>query len=249
MKCIILAAGYATRLYPLTKDKPKSLLQVGGRTILDRILDNVERVPDINEVIIVSNHKFYCHFSDFANSYQGKPLNVINDGSTANDNRLGAIKDILIAVETTYTNEDIMVLAGDNLFDFELSSFVDYYKKKGTDCITAHIMTDIELLRRTGVAELNQECQVMSFEEKPKHPKSQFAVPPFYIYRDETIPMIKQFIEEGNNGDAPGMLISWLSKQIIMHAYLFDGNRYDIGTLSNYYEAQNLYNIINMNNP
>lgn len=242
MKCIILAAGYATRLYPLTENMPKPLLEVAGESILDRICDKVEKVSEVNEIIIVSNHKFIDQFEDWAINYKGKKVTVLDDGTTSNENRMGAVRDILFAIDQLAIDEDIMVLAGDNLFDFNLDEFVAFYDEKKTDCITTHIIDDLDRIKRTGVAVLDDNFKVLSFEEKPELPKSNHAVPPFYIYRKNTLPLIKSFVEDGNNGDAPGMLISWLLKKVMIHAYTFDGNRYDIGTLASYNEVQTIFN-------
>lgn len=242
MKCIILAAGYATRLYPLTEKMPKPLLEVAGISILDRIVSKVEKIQEIDEIIIVSNDKFFKHFLAWSNDYKGiKQISILNDGTTDNETRLGAIKDVIFAIEEKEIDEDLMVLAGDNLFDFELTEFVKFFADKETDCISTHIIEDMERIKRTGVAELDQNHRVISFEEKPEHPKSSYAVPPFYIYEEETLPLIKEFIEEGNNGDAPGMLLSWLLKRKPIHAYYFSGNRYDVGTLESYGEVQTIF--------
>jgi len=241
MKCIILAAGYATRLYPLTENMPKPLLEVAGKSILNRICEKIEKVNEINEIIIVSNHKFIDHFRIWALNYVGKKVTVLDDFTTSNENRLGAVKDILVAIDRLSIDEDLMVLAGDNLFDFELVEFVDFYKEMKSDCITTHIIEDMERIKRTGVAELDENYRVLSFEEKPEVPKSNQAVPPFYIYRKDTLPLIKSFIEEGNYGDAPGMLISWLLERVPVYGYFFLGNRYDIGTIESYKEIQHIF--------
>lgn len=242
MKCIILAAGYATRLYPLTKNMPKPLLKVAGVSILDRIVHKIEPVKEIDEIILVSNHKFFLNFMRWSLSYKGaKKVTVLDDGTTSNENRLGAIKDIEFAVKQQAIHDDVMVLAGDNLFEFELTDFVDFFHEKKTDCITSHIIKNLERIKRTGVAELNQDGKLISFEEKPNEPKSNYAVPPFYIYRQSTIALIKEFLEEGNSGDAPGMYLSWLLKRKSIHAFLFEGDRYDIGTLKSYEEVEDIF--------
>lgn len=244
MKCIILAAGYATRLYPLTENMPKPLLEVAGVSILDRIVEKIEKVLEIDEIIIVSNHKFYKHFQEWSINYEGsKLISIIDDGATDNENRLGAIKDITYAIEEKEIDEDLMVLAGDNLFDFELTDFVQFFMMKETDCITSHIIEDMERIKRTGVAELNHDFKLISFEEKPEKPKTTCAVPPFYIYKKETLLLIKEFIERGNNGDAPGMFLSWLLERQPIHAFFFNGNRYDIGTIDSYNEVQQVFSM------
>jgi len=243
MKCIILAAGYATRLYPLTENIPKPLLEVAGVSILERIVEKIEKVQEIDEIIVVSNHKFYRHFQEWSNHYDGnKLISIIDDGTTDNDNRLGAIMDITYAIEEKEIDEDLMVLAGDNLFDFELTDFVQFFKTKESDCITTHIIEDMERIKRTGVAELDHEYKLISFVEKPDQPKSTYAVPPFYIYKKETLSLIKEFIERGNNGDAPGMFLSWLLERQPIYAFFFDGMRYDIGTLESYKKVNIYFN-------
>lgn len=245
MKCIILAAGYATRLYPITLNTPKPLLEVAGRSILDRIVDKIECVDEIDEIIVVTNDKFFPHFLKWMDTYRGnKQVQVLNDFTTSNETRLGAIKDVLFCIEQASIQDDVMVLAGDNLFDLDLKDFVAFFYQKNTDCITSHIIADRERIKRTGVAMINESHQLMSFEEKPQNPKSHFAVPPFYLYKKGTLSLIKQFIEEGHNGDAPGMLLSWLLTKKDIHVFLFDGNRYDIGTLESYQEVQEIFSNI-----
>ena len=242
MKAIILAAGYATRLYPLTKNKAKPLLEIGGKTILNHIMEKVEKVIEIDEVFIVTNEKFTPAFIKWAENYQGdKPIVVINDQTTTNDNRLGAIADMQYVIETEKIDEDIMVLAGDNLFEFELTEFVDFYQKMNTDCITAHELADIEELKQTGVVYLGENDRVMSFEEKPIEPKSNFAAPPFYIYQKETLPLIKQYLRENQNPDAPGNFIPWLIKLRNIYAYRFEGICHDIGTIASYQKVHELF--------
>lgn len=242
MKCIILAAGYATRLYPLTQNKPKPLLEVSGITILDRIVNKIERVTNIDEVIVISNDKFFTHFLEWKETYKGsKSIVIVNDKTSSNETRLGAVKDILYSVDELNIVDDLMVLAGDNLFDFELDEFEAFFNEKKTNVITSHVITDKERLKRTGVALLDENQKLIHFEEKPQEPKSNLAVPPFYIYTKETISLIRQFILEGNNGDAPGMLLGWLLKKSDIHAYLFKGNRYDIGTIDSYNEVQKIF--------
>jgi len=242
MKCILLAAGYATRLYPLTKDKPKSLLEVGGKTILEHIIKKVEDVKDVDDIIIVSNDRFYAQFKDWVEQYSGsKSIKVLNDKTTDNDNRLGAIADICFAIDRENINDDIIVLAGDNLFDFNLYDFVDFYKKVKSDCITVHELNNIEELRKTGVVEIDENYRVIFFEEKPKYPKSNLAAPPLYIYKRETLHYIKEYLEQGNNPDAPGNFIPWLISKKDVFAYKFKGNRYDIGTLENYNKVKDIF--------
>ncbi|WP_058308570.1 nucleotidyltransferase family protein [Gracilibacillus massiliensis] len=242
MKCIILAAGYATRLYPLTKYKAKPLLEVAGKPILNHIIEKVEKVTEIDEVFIVTNEKFTPSFEEWAKEYSGEiRITVINDHTTTNDNRLGAIADIEYVIKQQKVDEDIMVLAGDNLFEFELVDFVDFYHRVQADSITTHELNDIEEMKRTGIVEVNEGGVVTSFEEKPEAPKSNLAVPPFYIYQQETLTLISEYLQEGNNPDAPGYFIPWLIQQKQVYAFPFEGLRYDIGTIESYQKVQDLF--------
>jgi glucose-1-phosphate thymidylyltransferase len=243
VKSIILAAGYATRLYPLTKDKPKPLLEVGGKAILAHILEKVARVAGIDKVLIITNDKFYTHFVEWVQGYAyALPIQVINDGTTSNENRLGAIADLQLVLEQEAIVEDVLVLAGDNLFDFELSEFVSFYHQVGRDCITTHVIDDMERIKQTGVIELEGN-RVMSFEEKPEAPRSHFAVPPFYMYKQETLPLVKQYLEADQNPDAPGNFLPWLLQHREVYAFRFEGHRYDVGTLESYEEVQRVFGI------
>ncbi|MDR1179880.1 MAG: response regulator [Spirochaetales bacterium] len=235
MKVLILAAGYATRMYPLTRDIPKPLLDIAGRTILDRLLDKLEKTSEIDECIVVSNAKFYNQFREWANSRRfPQPIVILSDGSLSNDERLGAVADIRFCIHEKKIDDDLMVLAGDNLFDFELSSFAAFFHSNGHDCVATHKLDDIDHLRRTGVIEVDKEWNVLSFEEKPAEPKTSFAVPPFYIYRRDTLPLFDAYLEEGQNADAPGNFIPWLIKKKPVSAFFFTGRRYDVGSLETY---------------
>lgn len=246
MKAIVLAAGYATRLYPLTENQPKPLLEVSGKSILDHIVEKMERVDVVDEIIIVTNDKFTAHFEGWKHSVElkekyEKKLTVINDGTLTNDTRLGAIGDIQFVLNKLGIEDDLMIVAGDNLFDFELSDFVDYFENVGTDCITAYHEDDDAQLKRAGIVELDEDGRVLSFEEKPEKPKSTYCVPAFYLYRKETLPLFKKYLGDGNNPDAPGHFIPYLLEHQPVHAYLFEGKRYDIGTLESYERVQEIF--------
>lgn len=242
MKAVVLAAGYATRLYPLTKDRPKPLLEVAGKTILDHIVEKMEKVEEINEVIIVTNHKFTTHFEEWAReAAYTKKLTVVNDGTMTNETRLGAIGDIQFVLEQLKLEDDLMILAGDNLFDFELNDFVSYFRKIGTDCITAYLEENDAQLKRAGIVELGDNDKVVSFEEKPAEPKSFYCVPAFYLYEKDTLPLFKQYLEEGNDPDAPGHFVPFLLEKKDVHVYLFEGKRYDIGTVESYEKVKEIF--------
>ena len=183
MKNIVIAAGYATRLGELTKNFPKPLLKIGENTILGRMLDDIDKIDDVDEHIIITNHKFAGIFEDWAaQQHYSKPITIVDDGTETNDTRLGAVCDLLFAMDKLNIDDDMLVVAADNLLFFSFKEFVDFAKAKGTSCIMCHEQPSIEKLQRTGVVELDENNRVLGMEEKPQVPKSHWAVPPFYIY-------------------------------------------------------------------
>lgn len=240
MKSLILAAGYATRLYPLTKNFPKPLLEVGGKTILDRLVESVDQIADVTQHIVISNATFYEHFQKWQKeSNYDKEIVVLNDGTTTNENRLGAVKDILFAIEQLNIDEDLLVLAGDNVVKFSFADFVAYAKDKNTSCITCHEEPSIAALQKTGVLEADANFRVIAMHEKPANPPSHYAVPPFYYYKRSDLPLVKTALEHGCGYDAPGNLAAWLCQQTPVHAWILNGPRYDIGDIAAYEHAQN----------
>ncbi len=243
MKCVVLAAGYATRLYPLTEHFPKPLLKVQEKTILDWIIEDLDSVGGIDEFIVVSNHKFYSIFLEWAGAckYRAK-VTVLDDGTVDNEHRLGAVKDIAFAIDKCDIKEPIVVVAGDNLTDFSLKGFVEYYRAKGHTCVMRHHEPSLEKLRRTGVIRIDDGDKVLEMQEKPAQPVSNWAVPPFYAYSAEDLALISKAVEEGVcNVDAPGDFIAWLCTQSDVYAYLMPGKRYDIGNLQSYEEICKTY--------
>ena len=242
MKALILAAGYATRLYPLTIDKPKALLPIAGKPIIDYIVDQIETIDEIDELVVISNHKFYPHFSDWAKARNTK-LNIVvlNDNTTDDTNKLGAIGDIEFAIENLKLNDDILVMAGDNIFTFALKDYYNSFKETGYDHILVKELTSIDDLRRMANVVTNEQGLVTDMEEKPQNPKTNLAAFASYIYKKDTVPMIKKYLDEGNNPDAPGFFPSWLYKQKTVHAYKFEGECYDIGTPKSYKEVDEIF--------
>ena len=231
MKCIFLCAGYATRLFPLTENFPKALLEVGGRAILDYTLDEVNEIDEIDEIYLVTNAKYTPHFEAWAKEKNNKkPITVFNDGTYTNDDRLGAIGDIEFTIEKAGINDDILVLATDNLFTFKLKDFVEFYKTKNAPSVCVRAEDDYNLLKRVGVANLDDEMKITDFVEKPAEPKSNYAVYAEYIYPKNVLPEIKKYLEEGNSCDAPGNLVAYLYKKMPTYAYAFNGVCYDVGT-------------------
>ncbi len=238
MTSIILAAGYATRMYPLTLNYPKPLLEVGGKKIIDWLIEDLEKAG-VERTVVVSNHKFISQFQAWAEGREN--IIVLDDGSEDNDHRLGAVKDIEFAIEKANIDDDIVVLAGDNVLNFSLSSFIDYGREKKTSCIMRHEEKDKNKLRKTGVIEIDEDELVLNMEEKPKEPKSNWAVPPFYYYTKEDKDLIKEGIASGCGTDAPGSFVSWLVKTKPVHAYRMIGERFDVGSIEGYEKIKKEY--------
>ena len=238
MKNIVIAAGYATRLGELTKNFPKPLLKIGENTILGRMLDDIDKIPEIDEHIIITNHKFAGIFEEWASgqSYT-KSVTIVDDGTETNDTRLGAVCDLLFAMDKLKIDDDMLVVAADNILFFSFQEFVDFAKAKGTSCIMCHEQPSIEKLQRTGVIVLDDNDKVLNMEEKPQEPKSHWAVPPFYIYRKQELNLIRHSVENGCGKDAPGNLAHYMVEQVEMHAWKMTAGRFDIGSLDTYKEA------------
>lgn len=242
MKNIVIAAGYATRLYPLTENFPKPLLQIGGNTILGRLIDDIDSIDDIDEHIIISNHKFAEHFTSWASTMRTRSkISILDDGTETNETRLGAVRDLLLAVNTYGIGEDILVIAADNILDFSFAGFVKCFKEKGTSMIMCHHEPELRRLQRTGVVTLDSDMRVIKMQEKPEKPESHWAVPPFYIYKRADLPLIRSCMEHGCGFDAPGNLAHYLCEHTAMHAWQMPGKRFDIGSLDSYKEAQALF--------
>ena len=237
MKNIVIAAGYATRLGELTKNFPKPLLKIGDNTILGRMLDDIDKIPEIDEHIIITNHKFAHIFEGSLHDKWKKPITIIDDGTETNETRLGAVCDLLFAMDKLQIDDDMLVVAADNLLFFSFQEFVDFAKAKGTSCIMCHEQPSIEKLQRTGVVELDADMRVLGMEEKPQVPKSHWAVPPFYIYLKQDLDLVRHAVENGCGKDAPGNLAHYMVEHTTMHAWPMSAGRFDIGSLDTYYEA------------
>ena len=240
MKCLILAAGYATRLYPLTENFPKPLLEVGGKTILDWLVDDIASGGVVDGFIVVSNHKFAGHFSKWAQTKE-VPVEVVDDGTTTNETRLGAVKDIQLAVEKNALDEDLLIIAGDNVLDFSLNRFVEYARSVRTSCLMRYFEPSKEKLTKCAVVETDSHDRIISMEEKPAEPRAHWCCPPFYYYTASDVRLIGKGIIAGCGTDAPGSFAAWLSAQVPVHAMLMPGRRYDVGTLESYQEISSNY--------
>lgn len=250
MKCILLAAGYATRLYPLTENFPKPLLKVREKTILDWLVDDVHTAGIVDEYIVISNHRFAAHFQEWAAAKQaeiGVKVTVVDDMTSTNETRLGAVRDIQYAIDELQLDDDVLVAAGDNVLDFSLCRFLSYFgekaREKGTaaTCIMRYYEPEKKKLQKSGVLLIDGKDRVLEMAEKPEEPASNWCCPAFYIYSREDVPMVRQAIEAGCHTDAPGSFISWLCKQRPVYAMEMPGKRYDIGNLESYEKVQVAY--------
>lgn len=240
MKCLILAAGYATRLYPLTENFPKPLLRVGEKTILDWLIDDIDGAGLVDEYIVISNHKFAQHFESWAKE-KVQSVTVVDDGTDSNETRLGAVRDIQFAIDQLALDDDMLVIAGDNLLDFSLTKFVRYADEKKTSCIMRYFEANEKKLQKCGVVSVDKTDLILGMEEKPAQPKSNWCCPPFYYYTKEDAKLVKVGIEGGCGVDAPGSYIAWLCTQTRVHAMEMPGKRYDIGNLESYAKVQEEY--------
>ena len=240
MKCLILAAGYATRLYPLTENFPKPLLEVGDKTILDWLIDDIDASGEVDEYVVISNHKYACHFEKWA-ATKSQKVTVVDDGTDTNETRLGAVKDIQFAIEKLNIDDDLLIVAGDNMLGFSLKKMTDLFKEKNSAIVIATYEEDVNTLKRSGVMIPDSDFRVISMEEKPEDPKSNWRVGPFYIYKKEELHFVKEGIEAGCKTDAPGGFISYLCQKTDVYALKNPGERYDIGTLESYEKVKTIF--------
>lgn len=239
MKALILAAGYATRLYPLTQNQAKPLLPVAGKPILNYILESLEKINSLDEIFIVTNAKFAPAFEAWAsNTPSDKPIQVVNDGTTSDADKLGAIGDIHFVIEREKIKGPLLIVAGDNLYDTDLRDFVDFFESKGRyPCIAYYDIRHFEAARRFGIVEVDRNGCVTRFEEKPAQPRTTLAAAGLYLFPKEKIGLIGAYIKERRNLDAPGFYISWLVKKDKVYAFPLKGKWYDIGDFGSYEKA------------
>ena len=240
MKCLILAAGYATRLYPLTENFPKPLLTVGEKTILDWLVDDIDASGLVDEYVVISNHKYAHHLEAWAKGKSQK-VTVVDDGTSTNETRLGAVKDIQYAIDKLSLDSDMLVIAGDNVLDFSLVRFVEYAKEKKTSCIMRYYEPDSKKLLKSGVVDVDSCDRVLSMTEKSPTPATHWCCPPFYYYTREDARLVEEGIAAGCGTDAPGSYIAWLCTKAPVHAMEMPGSRYDIGNLESYENVKATY--------
>lgn len=241
MKAIVLVGGFATRLYPLTKDKPKALLPLGGKAVLDYIMEKLERVPEVDEVLVVGNSFFADTFEKWKNEkdYDMK-IEIINDDGKDNASKPGALGGLRYALNKKKYDDEIFLLAGDNYFDFELEPFVDFYRQKKAISLLGGKFDDLEYLGKNfGVAELDKNGKMTGMEEKPGVPKSDIGLYAFYLFPKGIRQKLETYFAEGNNPDALGYFVKWLNKSNDIYCYVTKENCFDIGTVDMYNHVNN----------
>ena len=245
MKLIILAAGYATRLYPLTINQPKPLLKVSERPMIEHVIDHLKDVPELTGVIIISNEKFHGHFEKWASDYQisgqNIPITVVNDKSTDENNRLGAIGDMVFAMNDQSVDEDVIVVAGDNLFSQSIKAFGEFCLEKKAPVLGVYDVGRLEDTKKYSEVHTDMNGHITSFEEKPEHPSTTVIGIALYYYPKDLIPTIKRYVEDGHNADQPGRLVQWLYPRIPVFTWSLPGLWYDIGSKETLEEANRIF--------
>jgi glucose-1-phosphate thymidylyltransferase len=238
MKAVLLAAGYGTRLRPLTDDRPKHLLPVGGRPMLDWILDSVREVEDVDAVHVVTNHRFAADFEEWG-AY--RDVVVHDDGTTSNEDRLGAVGDLRLVIETAGLGDQELVVLGDDLLELSLPGFVEWWRAKPqpSAAVPLHDVGDLELATHYGIASTDADDRVVHFIEKPSDPPSTLAATVAYLLPPEHVRLVGAYLDEGQSPDNAGSFLGWLARKEAVYGYRFDGYWYDIGNHTQLLEADN----------
>ena len=245
MKTIILAAGYATRLYPLTLTTPKPLLPVAGKPMIDYVIEHLAPVSDIDRFIIVTNDKFAAAFETWAADRRARPgtpnFVIVNDKSTDDTNKLGAIGDLNLVLTREKIDDDIIVVAGDNLFSQPLTGFGAFCRSKNAPVLAVYDVGSLEDIKKYNAITFDADSRITFFEEKPKQPTSTVTGIALYYYPRATIPLIRQYVAEGNNTDQPGRLIQWLYPRTPVYVWPVPGIWFDIGSKETLEEANRTF--------
>ena len=241
MKALILAAGYATRLYPLTLDRPKALLHVGGKPMLDHLMEQLEQVEGLDEVYVVTNSKFAGAFREWAAARSGLPLRIIDDGTVDDDSKLGAIGDLDLTIREAELDDDLIVLAGDNLFSETIAPFPVFALRKGGPALGVYDVGDLDTIRRYSVIELDDDDRVTRLEEKPERPRSTLAGIALYFYPRSALRYVREYLEDGNNPDQPGRLVQWLYPRTAVYGWRVPGRWFDVGSKETLAEADRAF--------
>ena len=245
MKLIVLGAGYATRLYPLTLNQPKPLLDVAGKPMLEHVLDNLAPIEEIDHVYVVTNDKFAGHFERWADEYgargAGRRITVVNDQSTDDSNKLGAIGDLSLVLTQAEIDDDVVVVAGDNLFSERLGEFGAFCHAKGAPVLAVYDVGDLEAIKKYNSIVVDEDGRITFFEEKPANPESTLTGIALYYYPKSALPFIRQYVEEGNNPDQPGRLVQWMYQRTPFYTWRVPGIWYDVGSKETLEEANRIF--------
>lgn len=253
MKVVILAAGYATRLYPLTLTQPKPLLPVAGKPMIEYVLDNLAPIGGLDRIYVVTNAKFAAPFQQWADGYRATKakldFTIVNDGSTDDTNKLGAIGDLHLVLTREQVNDDVIVVAGDNLFSQPLTDFGRYCREKNAPVLAVYDVGELEQIKKYNAISIDTQAQITFFEEKPKNPTSTLTGIALYFYPKQTLPLIKQYVAEGNNPDQPGRLIQWLYPRTPVYTWNVPGLWYDIGSKETLEQANQIFSNLSAESP
>ena len=245
MQVLILAAGYATRLYPLTLNQPKPLLPVAGKPMLEHIIDHLASVKDLGEMFIVTNQKFVQHFTEWSETYKATKtafnFKIINDGTTSDADKLGAIGDIRLVVNQEKVSGDLLVVAGDNLFDSSLAPFVEFARSGDTPVLAVYDVGDLEAIKKYNSITIDDKGIITFFEEKPKNPTSTKTGIALYYFPAKVVKLLETYIAEGNNPDQPGRFIQWLYTRVPVRTWDVPGRWFDIGSKETLEEADRIF--------
>jgi glucose-1-phosphate thymidylyltransferase len=245
MQVLILAAGYATRLHPLTLSQAKPLLLVAGKPMLEYVLDNLIGIPDLHEIFIVTNHKFAGHFEDWARNYSKNPhpgkIRIVDDGSTSDEDKLGAIGDMHLVVKKEKIIGDLIVVAGDNLFSQPLEGFGALCAKLKQPILGLYDVGSLDEARKYGCVSVDENQHITFFEEKPQQPKSTLIAIALYYYPAAVVKMLDTYIEEGNHPDQPGRFVQWLYTRVPVYGWKVPGHWHDIGSKETLEKADRIF--------
>jgi glucose-1-phosphate thymidylyltransferase len=246
MKLVVLAAGYATRLYPLTLDRPKPLLAVAGKPMLEHVLDRLAPIREIDGIFVVTNSKFSGHFRDWAGSYggarQAQPITVVDDGTTNEETKLGAIGDLELVLRSEgVDDDDVIVVAGDNLFSEDLGGFGEYVRGRGAPVLAVYDVGSLEAIRSYNAIEVDDDGRITFFEEKPENPRSTLTGIALYFYPRDVLPLVREYVAAGNNADQPGRLVEWLYTRMPVYTWRVPGTWFDIGSKESLAEADRVF--------
>ncbi len=240
MKVLLLCAGFGTRLGAVAQGRPKALLPIADKPLVEHLVDDLLETSQVDGVHVVTNERFAAQFEEWAEKLRERsvPVDVLNDGATENDNRLGAVRDLALTVERRCLEGPLLVAAGDNLFDFPLGELLDDYAGNPRTLAVVKHEPDIEKLRRTGVAELGPDGRLVRLHEKPSDPPSSYSCPALYVFEPDALGLLPRFLAEAPDTDAPGHFISWLAEHHPVFTHQMNGERLDIGDPEGYRAAE-----------